>query len=123
LTEQFSFCVYKIISKLESNYIKSNTENIYVGDIVTLGIKIQEGEKNRVQNYSGVVISKKNTGLNKMITVRKTMQGIGIERCFLVNSPKITNIEIKNSSYVRRSKLYFLRKLSGKTTRLKEIIH
>ena len=112
-----------IISKFESNYIKSNQKEIKVGDIIKLGLKIEEGEKNRIQNYSGIVISKKNTGLNKMITVRKTMQGIGVERCFLINSPKITNIEIKNSSYVRRSKLYFLRKLSGKTTRLKEIIN
>jgi large subunit ribosomal protein L19 len=112
----------EIISKLESNYTKPTIENIYVGDIVTLGIKIQEGEKNRIQNYSGVVISKKNTGLNKTITVRKTMQGIGIERCFLIHSPKINSIEIKNSSIVRRSKLYFLRKLSGKATRLKEIL-
>jgi len=111
----------EILKKFESNYLISNIRDIFVGDIIKLGIKIEEGEKIRIQTYSGVVISKKNTGLNKTITIRRVMQGIGIERCFLINSPKINSIEIKNSSKVKRSKLYYLRNLSGKATRLKKI--
>ena len=92
-----------------------------IGDTVKLGIKIEEGEKTRIQFYEGVTISKKNSGLNKTITVRRIMQGIGIERCFLIHSPKIESIEILRSSKVRRAKLYYLRKLYGKATRLKQI--
>lgn len=113
---------HEVLSKLESIYIKPDVKNIRVGDVVKLGIKIEEGEKTRIQSYSGVVISKKNVGLSKTITVRRIMQGIGIERCFLLYSPKINSIQIKNSSKVRRSKLYYLRNLSGKATRLKEIV-
>ena len=110
----------ELINNIESNYLKANVPNIRVGDKVKLGIKIQEGEKTRTQFYEGVVISKKNSGINKTITVRKTFQGIGIERCFLIESPKVESIKIIKSSKVKRSKLYYLRSLSGKATRLKE---
>ena len=83
-------------------------------------IEIKEGQKTRIQAYEGVVISQKNVGLNKTITVRKIFQGIGIERCFLLHSPKVMTIEIKRSAKVRRAKLYYLRNLSGKATRLKQ---
>ena len=88
--------------------------------MVKLGVQIKEGSKTRVQSYEGVVIAIKNSGLNKTITVRKIMQGIGIERCFLIHSPKLDSIEILSSAKVRRSKLYYLRNLSGKATRLKQ---
>ena len=113
----------KLLFKLESNYLKSNIPNFFIGDTVRLGLKIQEGEKTRIQSYEGVIISKKNIGLNKIITVRRIFQGVGIERCFLIHSPKIQNIEIIRSSKVRRSKLYYLRNLYGKATRLKQIIN
>ena len=113
----------KLLFKLESDYLKLNIPNFFIGDTVKLGLKIQEGEKTRIQNYEGVIISKKNIGLNKIITVRRIFQGIGIERCFLIHSPKIQSIEIIRSSKVRRSKLYYLRNLYGKATRLKQIVN
>jgi large subunit ribosomal protein L19 len=91
-----------------------------VGDTVKLGILIKEGEKERTQFYEGVVIAEKNSGINKTITVRKVLQGIGVERIFPIHSPKLTSIKIIRRSKVRRSKLYFLRYLSGKATRLKQ---
>lgn len=109
-----------LLSNVEAQYLNLNVPNVRVGDNVRLGIQITEGEKTRIQAYEGVVISKKNAGLNKTITVRKIMQGIGIERCFLIHSPKIASIQILNSSKVRRSKLYYLRNLAGKATRLKQ---
>ena len=110
-----------LIQKIESNFLKKNLPLIQTGDSVKLNIKIQEGEKIRLQAYEGIVISKKNSNLNKTITVRRTMQGIGIERSFLINSHKIEGIEIQRSSKVKRSKLYYLRNLVGKATRLKQI--
>lgn len=110
----------ELITKIEQEYINNNVPQIKVGDTIRLGIKIQEGQKIRTQYYEGVIISKKNSGLNKTITVRRIMQGIGIERCFLINSPKIESITIQRSSKIRRSKLYYLRQLEGKATRLKQ---
>ena len=109
-----------LLNKVESEYLKEDVPNVRVGDTVRLGVEIREGKKTRIQAYEGVVISQKNSGINKTITVRRVMQGIGVERCFLLHSPKIQTIEIKRSSKVRRSKLYYLRELSGKATRLKQ---
>ena len=109
-----------LLNKVESEYLKENLPNVRVGDTVRLGVEIREGKKTRTQAYEGVVISMKNSGIKKTITVRRVMQGIGVERCFLLHSPKIKDIEIKRSSKVRRSKLYYLRELSGKATRLKQ---
>ena len=113
----------ELLFKLESNYLKSNIPNFFIGDTVKLGLKIQEGEKTRIQNYEGVIISKKNIGLNKIITVRRIFQSVGIERCFLIHSPKIQSVEIIRSSKVRPSKLYYLRNLYGKATRLKQSVN
>ena len=85
-----------------------------------IGVSIKEGNKERTQYYAGTIIAQKNSGINKTITVRKVMQGIGIERVFLNNSPKLTSLDVEKSSRVRRSKLYYLRKLSGKSSRLKQ---
>ena len=91
------------------------------GDLIhDMYYKIKEGAKERLQYYEGVIISIKNSGLSKTITVRRVLQNIGVERVFLINSPKIKAIEIKRSSKVRRAKLYYLRNLSGKATRLKQ---
>jgi large subunit ribosomal protein L19 len=109
-----------LLKNIEAEYLNPNVPNIRVGDMVKLGVQIKEGAKTRVQSYEGVVIAIKNSGLNKTITVRKIMQGIGIERCFLIHSPKLDSIEILSSAKVRRSKLYYLRNLSGKATRLKQ---
>lgn len=109
-----------LINYVENEYLNFKSENVKIADKVKLGIDIKEGGKTRIQVYEGIVISKKNSGINKMITIRKVFQGIGIERCFLINSPKIKFLKILQSAKVRRSKLYYLRKISGKTTRLKE---
>jgi large subunit ribosomal protein L19 len=97
-------------------------DNIKVGDILKIGYKIPEGEKERIQIYEGLVICKKNKNLGKTFTIRRNVQGIGIEQIFLLNSPKIASLTIKQSSKIRRAKLYFIRNLKGKAARLKRKI-
>jgi large subunit ribosomal protein L19 len=94
-------------------------EKIEVGDMVRISYLIPEGEKERIQIYEGLIISIKNRGIGKSFTLRRTIQGVGIEQIFVAHSPKIVSIFKKQSSKVRRAKLYFLRYLSGKATRLK----
>jgi large subunit ribosomal protein L19 len=108
------------IKKLESTYINASVPQIRVGDTVKLGVSITEGNKERIQFSEGVVIAKSNAGLNTTITMRRVMQGIGIERVYLINSPKLKTIEVLRSSNIRRAKLYYLRGRSGKATRLKQ---
>jgi large subunit ribosomal protein L19 len=102
----------------KQNILKKDFE-IHVGDIIKLGYLIPEGEKDRIQYFEGLIIGKQNRGLGKSFTIRRIVQGIGVEQVFLINSPKIVSIIKKQSSKVRRSKLYYLRFLSGKATRLK----
>lgn len=106
---------------LKENIIKSDSRNtrLEVGDVLRIGYTVYEGNKERTQYYEGVVIAKQNRGLGKSFTIRRTVQGIGVEQIFLLNSPKILSITKKQSSKVRRAKLYFLRGLTGKATRLK----
>lgn len=110
------------INLVESNYkrvINEKEEEIHIGDIIRVGYLIPEGNKERTQYYEGLVIAKNNRGLGKSFTIRRNVQGIGVEQVFLFNSPKIVLITKKQSSKVRRAKLYFIRSLSGKATRLK----
>jgi large subunit ribosomal protein L19 len=109
-----------LIKELESTYINSNLPEIRVGDTVKLGVSITEGNKERIQFAEGVVIAKRNGGLNTTITVRRVMQGVGVERLYLVHSPKLKSIEVLRKSIVRRSKLYYLRSRVGKATRLQQ---
>jgi large subunit ribosomal protein L19 len=111
----------KTINDLEKNFVKKDLPLINIGDNVKIGVKIIEGNKERIQFYEGTVIAKKNSSINTTITVRKILQGIGVERIFLVHSPKVDSINILRSSKVRRSKLYYLRNLKGKATRLKQV--
>jgi len=108
------------IDKLNDNFTKTDLPIICIGDNVKIGVKIIEGNKERVQFYEGTVIAKKNSSVNTTVTVRKVLQGIGVERIFLVHSPKIDSITVLRSSKVRRSKLYYLRNLKGKASRLKQ---
>ena len=110
----------QIVNGVEAQFLKKEIPPVRIGDSVKVGVKIIEGSKERVQFYEGTVIAKKNTSINTTITVRKILQGIGIERIFLIHSPKIDSIDILRSSKVRRSKLYYLRKLKGKASRLKQ---
>jgi large subunit ribosomal protein L19 len=114
-----------LIKFIEDKYSKSDAlldqdkKKIKVGDIIKIFYSIPEGEKERIQSYEGLIISIKNRGLGKSFTLRRVVQGIGVEQIFLANSPKIISIAKKQSSKVRRAKLYFMRFLSGKSTRLK----
>ncbi|AFZ27203.1 ribosomal protein L19 [Cylindrospermum stagnale PCC 7417] len=110
----------EIIRSIEAEQLKSNLPDIYVGDTVRVGVKIKEGEKFRVQPYEGVVIAKRNGGINETITVRKVFQGVGVERVFLLHSPRIDSIKVLRRGKVRRAKLYYLRDRVGKATRIKQ---
>jgi large subunit ribosomal protein L19 len=112
--------IQETIYEIETEFLKPKLPLLRIGDNVKVGVKIIEGNKERVQFYEGTIIAKKNSSINTTITVRKTLQGIGIERIFLIHSPKIDSIQILRSSKVRRSKLYYLRNLKGKASRLKQ---
>ena len=112
--------IQKTISNVENSFLKNDLPILKIGDNVKIGVKIIEGNKERVQFYEGTIIAKKNTSINTTITVRKTLQGVGVERIFLVHSPKIDSINVLRSSKVRRAKLYYLRNLKGKASRLKQ---
>ena len=112
---------HQIINNLQTRVIKTGLPIIQIGDNIRIGVKIVEGNKERVQFYEGTVIAKKNSSINTTITVRKVLQRIGVERIFVLHSPKIDSIEVLRSSNVRRSKLYYLRDLKGKSSRLKQV--
>ena len=109
-----------IISNVEKEFLKKNLPLLKIGDSIKIGVKIIEGNKERVQFYEGTILAKKNSSINTTITVRKILQGIGVERIFLIHSPKIEYITVLRSSKIRRSKLYYLRNLRGKASRLKQ---
>jgi large subunit ribosomal protein L19 len=110
----------KTINNLENSFLKKDLPILQIGDNVKIGVKIIEGNKERVQFYEGIILARKNSSINTTITVRKVLQGIGIERVFLIHSPKIDSITVLRSSKVRRAKLYYLRDLKGKASRLKQ---
>ena len=93
---------------------------IYVGDTVRVGVRITEGNKERIQPYEGVVIAKRHGGLNETITVRRIFQGVGVERVFLLHSPQVASVKVERRGKVRRAKLFYLRDRVGKATRVKQ---
>ena len=99
---------------------KASHPKFKAGDTVTVHYKIKEGEKERVQQYQGVVIQRKGAGLTESFTVRKMSNGIGVERVFPVNSPYIDKVELNKVGVVRRARLFYLRGLTGKAARIKE---
>ncbi len=109
-----------LIQAFESEQMKRDLPDIYVGDTVRVGVRISEGNKERVQPYEGVVISKRNGGMNQTITVRRIFQGIGVERVFMLHSPQVANIKVERRGKVRRAKLFYLRERVGKATRVKQ---
>ena len=114
-----------IIQKLEEEEIKRMGKKLpefSPGDTVIVNVGVVEGERKRVQAYEGVVIAKKNRGINSSFTVRKVSSGEGVERTFQTYSPLIDSIELKRKGDVRRAKLYYMRKLSGKGARIREKI-
>jgi large subunit ribosomal protein L19 len=110
----------EIIRSIEAEQLKSDLPVIHVGDTVRVGVRIREGGKERVQPYEGTVIAMRNGGINKTITVRRIFQGIGVERVFLIHSPRIESIKIVRRGKVRRAKLFYLRERVGKSTRVKQ---
>ena len=111
-----------IIQQLESEQMKDNVPAFGAGDTVRVQVRVKEGGRERLQTYEGVVIAKKNRGLNSSFTVRKTSSGEGVERVFQTHSPLIAGIEVARRGDVRRAKLYYLRERTGKAARIKEKI-
>ncbi len=110
----------KIIEALENEQAKPNVPDFAPGDTVSVQVRVREGNRERLQAYEGVVIGKKNRGLNSAFTVRKISHGVGVERTFQTHSPLIEDIEVKRRGDVRQAKLYYLRELSGRKARIKE---
>ena len=110
----------EIIKTFEEAQQNKKLPDVYVGDTVRVGVRISEGNKERVQPYEGVVIAKRHGGINKTITVRRIFQGIGVERIFLLHSPQVASIKVERRRKVRRAKLFYLRERVGKATRVKQ---
>jgi len=108
------------IEQLEKENIRLDLPNFRPGDTVKVHVKIKEGEKERIQAFQGVVISKRKGATNATFTVRKVSYGIGVERIFPMHSPVIDRVEVVTRGRVRRAKIYYLRKLRGKAARIKE---
>ena len=114
-----------LIEKLEHEEISRLGKTVPVfapGDTVIVNVNVVEGERKRVQAYEGVVIAKKNRGINSSFTVRKISSGEGVERTFQSHSPLIASVEVKRKGHVRRAKLYYMRERSGKSARIREKI-
>jgi large subunit ribosomal protein L19 len=109
-----------IISELEAQQIRSDLPDFATGDTVVVQVRVKEGDRERLQAFEGVVIAKRNRGLNSAFTVRKISHGEGVERVFQTHSPMLSGVEIKRRGDVRRAKLYYLRGRTGRSARIKE---
>ena len=109
-----------LIKEFENEQLKKELHEIYVGYTVKVGVKITEGNKERVQPYEGVVIAKRHGGINQTITVRRIFQGIGVERVFMLHIPQVASLKVERRGKVRRAKLFYLRDRVGKATRVKQ---
>lgn len=110
----------QLLNLVEQTSMKTDVPKFEIGDTVDVHCEILEGEKKRIQIYSGVVIARSGSGTREMFTVRRIVQGEGVERKFPLHSPRIAKVEVTRSAVVRRAKLYFLRDRVGKAVRLKE---
>lgn len=110
----------KIIQQIEAEQMTKEIPAFAPGDTVVVQVKVKEGDRQRLQAYEGVVIRKRNRGLNSAFTVRKISSGVGVERTFQTYSPLVDSITVKRRGDVRKAKLYYLRNLSGKAARIKE---
>ena len=109
-----------IIAQLDAENMKSDIPDFSPGDTVIVQVRIREGERERLQAYEGVVIAKRNRGINSAFTVRKISHGEGVERVFQTHSPLIADIKVKRRGRVRQAKLYYLRGRTGKAARIRE---
>ena len=110
----------EIIARIEAEQMKQDMPEFAPGDTVVVQVRVKEGKNERLQAYEGVVIAKKNRGLNSSFIVRKISHGVGVERTFQTHSPLVDSIKVTRRGDVRRAKLYYLRNLSGKAARIKE---
>jgi len=109
-----------IIQQLEEEQMKKDLPEFAAGDTVVVQVRVQEGSRSRLQAFEGVVIARRNRGVNSAFTVRKISSGIGVERVFQAHSPVVESIKVKRRGDVRRAKLYYLRERSGRSARIKE---
>lgn|SRR5690606_1919991 len=109
-----------IIQALEQEQLKENVVEFAPGDTVVVQVKVRDGDRERLQAFEGVVIAKRNRGLNSSFTVRKISHGVGVERTFQTHSRQVDSVAVKRRGDVRQAKLYYLRSLTGKAARIKE---
>jgi len=119
-TVTFMTKLQQLVQTIQAGTMKTELPDIRVGDLVRIGVSIQEGNKQRVQPFEGTVIAKHQSGANSTVTVRKSLQGVGVERVFPLYAPCVANVQILRRAQVSRAKLYYLRNRTGKATRLKE---
>jgi hypothetical protein len=112
--------IVNIIETLENEQLRSDIPAFRPGDTVRVHVKVIEGKTERIQVFEGVVIARKNQGVRETFTVRRISYGVGVERIFLIHSPRLAKIEVKRRGIVRRAKLFYLRGLSGKAARIRE---
>ena len=110
----------QLIDQIEKEQLKQDVPNFGPGDTVVVQVRVKDGDRERLQAYEGVVIAKRNRGINSSFTVRKVSHGEGVERVFQTHSPAVAEITLKRRGDVRRAKLYYLRDRSGKSARIKE---
>jgi large subunit ribosomal protein L19 len=112
----------KVIQEIEAEFLKKDLPIFCVGDTITVHTKIVEGEKERVQMFTGTVIARRGSGLSETIALYRVSYGAGMERVFLIHSPRVAKIEVIKSGKVRKAKLYYIRGASGKAAKIKEQI-
>ena len=112
--------LHEVVENIKFGTIKQNLPEIKIGDLVRVGVAIQEGNKDRVQPFEGTVIARHLAGSDSTITIRKVLQGTGVERVFPLHAPCVTSIQVLRRADVSRAKLYYLRERTGKATRLKQ---
>jgi len=110
-----------ILDKIRKEQVREDRHQFNVGDTVKISVKIVEGDNERIQQFQGVVIAKRGTGIEETFTVRRVQAGQGVERVFPVNSPRLEKVEVIRRGSVRRSKLYYLRDKVGRDARVKEL--
>jgi large subunit ribosomal protein L19 len=110
----------KIIEEIEKDQMKDEASSFSPGDTILVQVRVREGSRERLQAFEGVVIGKRNRGLNSAFTVRKISHGVGVERTFQLHSPLVADIEVKRRGDVKQAKLYYLRDRTGKSARIKE---
>jgi large subunit ribosomal protein L19 len=110
----------ELLRSIELSHLRDDVPEFRPGDTVRVHVRIVEGAKERIQAFEGVVIKRHGSGINETFTVRRVSYGVGVERCFPVHMPRIQRIEVVRRGKVRRAKLFYLRKLSGRAARIKE---